>query len=342
MLVQDIEYEMHCYHDNPMQAHRAAVMRILTDIKSASLCAGVTFFYKLIILLSCTFWVHSGHAVNVGSHNKPMTCAQEYTLYSDVADNLPVLDFFQQFQNDIEGDKAQVIPKAPKRCLVSQKDLKKIKQRVLVDVRSKKTFGEGTIAGSINLPEQHLSTRSFLKNKAVVLVGNSYSYSELFTYCTTLKQRGFRSVYVLDGGYTAPATSDIQSIDARQFFAAKRKHLWLTIVFSDQEPFNDSSLENKNLVVISASMSHEQALQKISEQFLTLNTSSDVQANILIINLQGLHEKELQQYIDVDFRAYTYVLEGGFDAYNTFAQKNTAMINKKRQLAGSQHYGCGG
>lgn len=288
--------------------------------------------YQTTVLLSCLFYIS-----DIKANDALMTCTETHFVNSGVVRALPVLDFFQQFHVDVEQDSTHVMPTEPKRCLVSQRDLKKIKPRVLVDVRSKEVFEKGALPGSINVPEHHLSTRNFLKNKAVVLVGDSYRYPELYTYCEKLKQHGFRTVYVLEGGYVSSKPNDIQRIDARQFFDAKRKHLWLTVAFSDQKLSS-----NSNLIVIGSSENREQALKKISERFSVLNNLHKVQSNILLLNDLSLSESETRSYIKADLHAYVYKFDGGVDAYNTFAKMNTAMINQKRQSDAFQHYGCAG
>lgn len=68
----------------------------------------------------------------------------------------------------------------------------------LVDVRGRADFDQMRLPQSIHVPLYALKTRTFLRNKHVVLVGNGYGPSRLIKACEELKRQGFAQVSILE------------------------------------------------------------------------------------------------------------------------------------------------
>lgn len=75
-------------------------------------------------------------------------------------------------------------------------NLKKSKDIILVDVRSRQEFNEGHISESINIPLIDLDRYSFNKNKTIVLYCNAGIRSK--KAMTILKNKGYRNLFILD------------------------------------------------------------------------------------------------------------------------------------------------
>ncbi len=74
---------------------------------------------------------------------------------------------------------------------------------VVVDTRSTNEFASFQIEGSLNLTVSELRHKTFLRDKAIVLVGSGKAERVLYEACTDLKKNGFKQVRVLRGGLTA-------------------------------------------------------------------------------------------------------------------------------------------
>ncbi|MFZ2313994.1 MAG: rhodanese-like domain-containing protein, partial [Methylobacter sp.] len=91
-------------------------------------------------------------------------------------------------------------------CVINPADLAhKLKSpgTVLVDTRSAMDFAEFHIEGAMNISATELRSKSFLRDKSVVLIGNGKAERELYIECRRLKSTGFRRVNVLRGGMPA-------------------------------------------------------------------------------------------------------------------------------------------
>ena len=100
-------------------------------------------------------------------------------------------------------------------CAMAPMDLVhhfKFSNTVLVDTRSATDFVNYHIDGAMNMSTTEVRSKSFLRAKSVVLIGNGKAERELYTDCKRLKSNGFKQVKVLRGGmpaWLASGQSDI-------------------------------------------------------------------------------------------------------------------------------------
>ena len=73
-------------------------------------------------------------------------------------------------------------------------------QTVLVDVRDKTNFDRFHISGAINLKPAEVKTKSFLRGRKVILIGNGKSEHQLYGLCRHLKSSGNKNIHVIRGG----------------------------------------------------------------------------------------------------------------------------------------------
>jgi rhodanese-related sulfurtransferase len=78
--------------------------------------------------------------------------------------------------------------------------LKKGQEILLVDVRDREAFDRFRIPGSIHVPLYALKTKTFLKEKTVVLVSVGYPDFALEQSCDAVKAVGFGKTSILNGG----------------------------------------------------------------------------------------------------------------------------------------------
>ena len=74
---------------------------------------------------------------------------------------------------------------------------------VLIDTRSAMDFANYHIDGAMNLSSTELRSKSFLREKSVVLIANGKAEREQYIDCKRLKSNGFKQVKVLRGGMPA-------------------------------------------------------------------------------------------------------------------------------------------
>ncbi len=77
---------------------------------------------------------------------------------------------------------------------------KKKGEMVLVDVRSQDKFNKIRIRDSLNIPLFALRTKTFLKNRKMVIFNEGYTLRELLSECRKLEESGFHDVHVMYGG----------------------------------------------------------------------------------------------------------------------------------------------
>lgn len=91
-------------------------------------------------------------------------------------------------------------------CAATPADVMAMQSRtevMLVDVRPRSRYESFRIDGSFNMGVSELRTKSPLRGKAVVLVGDGKAERELYRTCAGLNAQGFKQVKVLRGGLPA-------------------------------------------------------------------------------------------------------------------------------------------
>jgi len=88
-------------------------------------------------------------------------------------------------------------------CLVGYKQINIFDSQqntYIVDVRNEGDYDVIHIKNSLNIKQNEIKTKSFLKQKKVVIVGYGYDSKNLLNVCQKLRKTGFSSVRILDGG----------------------------------------------------------------------------------------------------------------------------------------------
>lgn len=88
-------------------------------------------------------------------------------------------------------------------CAMAPAELTAMQDRpdsALIDVRPLSEHETFRIGGALSMTVSELHTKSMLRSKNVVLIGNGKSERELYAACAELKARGFQHVRVLRGG----------------------------------------------------------------------------------------------------------------------------------------------
>lgn len=214
-----------------------------------------------------------------------------------------------------------IMPEALSQRLRAKADL------VLVDVRSPEQFGERHISTSLNMPLFALKTKTFLKTKPLVLVGEGHSYKQLLDEAETLTKSGYQ-ISLLDGGVYqwrrmggptegAASVRDLPTITAQAFMAGRGYENWLVV---DVRQSVKSVPEDRNFTQISLPYEHDPKgfIQKLKlaianhkeKQFLT----------VILCDENGTHYEEMERQIQAEGVRNVVYLEGGFKAYQVSRQ----------------------
>ena len=184
------------------------------------------------------------------AQTQPMTTVQE------ILKNIkPSSCSHKDIKKPIPSEYVHVVEVKPDlSCVINPADLAhKLKSpgTVLVDTRSAVDFAEFHIEGAMNISATELRSKSFLRDKSVVLIGNGKAEREQYIECRRLKSTGFRKVNVLRGGMPAWLASGYsvlgQSPNLAQLTTLTPSELWTESQFA------------ANLVLVTAS---QKTLQK--------------------------------------------------------------------------------
>lgn len=88
-------------------------------------------------------------------------------------------------------------------CLIDEPTLKAWNSHgdfTVIDGRPKEEFDEVSIPGALNIPLRLLKTKSYLRDKKLLLIARNFERRELFESCIGLKTLGFSDVKVLVDG----------------------------------------------------------------------------------------------------------------------------------------------
>ena len=118
-------------------------------------------------------------------------------------------------------------------------------QVVIVDVRNKEAFSGYHIENAINLQVFEIKTKTFLRRKPLVLVGDPIGGSAIEREVRSLRDHGFTEVSVLRGGIPAwlstaaeptsdqPPLAPLKTVRPIDYYQDASRHAWTVIDLSD-------------------------------------------------------------------------------------------------------------
>ncbi|MHC1741528.1 MAG: rhodanese-like domain-containing protein [Syntrophobacteraceae bacterium] len=207
-------------------------------------------------------------------------------------------------------------------------------ETVLVDVREPAKFAELRIPGSLNLPLFAVKTKTFLKNRSLVLLNEGYSYSELEEECGRLREWGFRAS-ILDGGLlrwiegggmvegNARARGWLDEVPPQVFFRERHYENWVVLDVSEAGDAEMSPLfpEAYRVDLAKEPDTGISRIQAIREQnrhrpFLAL----------LVVSRDGQGHDQLDRLLRKAGVKGAFYLEGGLRAYGEFLNQQAALL----------------
>jgi len=118
-------------------------------------------------------------------------------------------------------------------CAISSVELPLLQghpETLFVDVRTAAEYEAYRIDSALNMTVSALRSKSFMREKSVVLIGNGKAERELYGACGELKKQGFKQIRVLQGGMSAWLFSKQPVVgrpsDAAQYIRLSPAELW--------------------------------------------------------------------------------------------------------------------
>lgn len=213
---------------------------------------------------------------------------------------------------------------------------------ILVDVRSRQSFENVRIPGSINVPLHFIKAKPFLRRKPLILVNEGYACSDLINACRILNSRGF-DARILYGGITAWSRDDgpvdgdllflaqstfVPSID---FHREKNAPHWLYVNISNDSavPLDvpQQAVMNLNDLAITAV---EEKLPAIMAQVEKRRKIIGVPPLLLFVSQDGSGDEKVMKALKDKAFLNVFSLQGGLNAYSNFIER-TASSRKPRE-----------
>lgn len=237
-------------------------------------------------------------------------------------------------------------PRSPDRaCLVSLAEAEKIRLKSnsqFVDVRSPADYERARIADSINIPLHLVKTKPFLRNVNVVLVDHGRASAELAQHCRQLKEAGFRSVAVLDGGLYAwqqagkPLAGDpmaqarLDRMSAGELFAERLYTGWLVVdVTAKGIPADLRKWLPGNIAPARQKSASEQAAA--IRALVARQRQANPRLNVLVVADSDARYERLDTALAKGGTGPVLYLDGGVSAYRAYVNQQVAMWAQQNQ-----------
>ncbi len=231
--------------------------------------------------------------------------------------------------------------KVKQECVTYDEPLTKTNNILFVDVRAQQFFNIKNIPNSINVPLQLVSTKAFLKDKQVVLVGNGWNEQVLMDDCLSLKNNGYKSIRVLAGGITSwfkrkniPLKRAFISLSSKEFFNNKLEKKFVPFVIS-----NSTKKQITAVLPYAKIVSLETSKKQLLKGFARLGKG--INPIVIFSDASPVIDAAINDYLRKPLRKM-YYFEGGFNAYKQVDKLNkmTTASNQHKRLSTKKPVSC--
>lgn len=229
-----------------------------------------------------------------------------------------------------------------KSCLLPQSDYDRGKNLYfIVDVRSSEAYSKFRIEPSINLPVHSIKTKSFLKNKRVLLINEGFDQVAMVRECRNLREKGYANVKILQRGiaglqkfaqtdHNLKGTEQPYIITSDKLIADQRYEPWVVVDLSST--FSKKlSYYFKTISSINKFPTSEQLNEIIGSR--QSETTSEVPPFVVLIDSEGDgydHFETWHSKLSVELKlGNIFYLQGGIKAFEKYLLKQEAMLGKK-------------
>lgn len=210
---------------------------------------------------------------------------------------------------------------------------------LLIDTRRPEVFDKFSIPGSLNLPAFTVKTKSFLKDKDIVLFNDGRSLFQLENLCNQLKHKGFEKVSVMEGGLYAwsragyPLKGDpleiskLSNISPSEWISSLQERQWTIIDL-------DHSLQGLNELFPYSEIIDFQGNNR--EMITTINrtepsVSKSRLSGFLVISTQGQDYQTAKRIMQLTDANNVFYLSDGTNALKRFLNSHASQLSRLRK-----------
>lgn len=228
-----------------------------------------------------------------------------------------------------------------KRCKKTVPDIKRLlqlKNATVVDVQDTQNFKKTNIPNSINFPRHIVKTKSFLKTRHLLVVGEGFNDEQLFGTCLELIDHGFQHVSILEGGVqrwlrllgstkSVDAKTALPVIQPRDVYTALEENDWKVVVLDINKEIELLNLfPNREVMGVG--------------QFQNEYRLSGGVGKYLFVSKDGAGYSYAKKLLKSNDGANSFWLDGGGQEFNRFLQNREIML-AKLQRGDVRRSGCG-
>jgi rhodanese-related sulfurtransferase len=219
---------------------------------------------------------------------------------------------------------------------------------VFIDARDRDAYDKFRIPGSIHIPLYALKTKTFLRDRSLVLVADGYPNTAIEPICKALRDAGFTKTSILSGGLRswiqkkgpvegdAFAAREVNRVPPKHFFANKGSPDWLVVAVSRSAAELSQALipgavhlpwegdPRKFCAALKASME-----QKAGSPLLS----------VLVCDERGDNYESIERAVQQEELKKVFYLKGGLEAYRAFLQQQ-ALLGQPRREEVTQCVNC--
>ncbi len=233
--------------------------------------------------------------------------------------------------------------------LVSVAQLEKaspgILESLFVDIRDKNNFNKVHIKNSLNINPHFLPSKTFLKEKNVILIYGGINKSLAIKIATDASKAGFKSVRVLDGGITAwieagqrvesapGAFEDLYKIKPCDLYSAVKAAPDSIIIATLNTPEmpDEFSPKVKTIQLEQLDCTFREKINKSTE---------DTRIPVIIVDKDGSKIREVIKKIRSCKLKQVFYLEGGVASYRNYVRTMHLVTEGKKHLGKRFNKGC--
>jgi rhodanese-related sulfurtransferase len=212
--------------------------------------------------------------------------------------------------------------------------LKNRQEVLFVDVRDREAFDKLKIPGSIHIPLHALKTKTFLRDKSLVLVSEGYPNVSLEQTCKALRDAGFTRVSILNGGLRswiqkkgpvegdAFASREVTRVPPKDFFAQKESPDWLVVIVS-----GPTASASQPLIPTAVPLPWDGSPSNFASALKSVikNKKGSSQLSILVCGEKGDNYESIERGIQQEELKKVFYLKGGLEAYRVFLEQQALL-----------------
>ena len=210
---------------------------------------------------------------------------------------------------------------------ISAEEAKKLltgSDSVGVDVRHSEDSGNLHSPNILNIPPKQLASKSFLKNKKLILMDSGFAVSELETLTKQLNDAGFEDVHILEGGSVAWLQTFIPSNAVQRIILIGPQQFYLERDYQDVEVIE----------IESTLLMEREPLEKfLQRKLVNVDSANKVRRTVLVTG-DGQGTDAIALVFSAIESPPVFFLTGGKQGYRNFLRRQQAIWNRPKEKQG--------